>query len=248
MTVTITDGYVNVTRTMTQIVYNALTATQPSISAEIAYDATRNKVWCVVPDGDDHDSNTNTAPQGRVVRIDAVTRLVDLRVNLGANASPVALAMRPGSAEVWVACKQSDQVRIVIASTGAISATINVGRGYQPAGIAFAPNDSAAFVACEGAEGVVKFRSSDRVNLGALDLDGPVRGISVSGDSARVFVTVFRSPDSGGAVREVAASAFSNTRTFTFAPDTTTADAANRARGIPNYLSQAVISPDGRKA
>jgi hypothetical protein len=251
VTVSVFDGYTTVTRSMTQIIYNPPTATPPSISAEMVYDSTRNKVWCVVPDGDDLDNNSTTAARGTVVRFDANSFAVDLRVNLGANLQPVACAMRPGAAELWVACKNSvgtnGQIKIVNAATGAVSATITVGRAYLPAGIAFAPDGSGAFVACEGAEAVIKYNPSTRALLASRDIGGPGRGIAVSSDSTRVFATRFRSPDSGGQVVELSAANLAVTRTFNLAPDTTTIDGPNAARGLPNYLSQAVISPDGRR-
>jgi len=243
VTAFVSDGFTTVSRPMTQIVFNPTTALPPSISAEMAYDASRNKVWVVVPDGD------ATAPAGgRVVRFDANTRTVDYRVSLGANSEPVALALRPGSTELWVACRRSDEIKIVDAEFGTVLATLSVGRGYQPVGVAFAPNGTAAFVTCEGAEGLQKWNPTTRVKSLEVDLGAAPRGLAVSADSARVFVSRFRSPDSQGEVWELNPMDLSLTRTITLARDTTTVDSPSAARGVANYLSQVVISPDGRKA
>jgi hypothetical protein len=48
-------------------------------------------------------------------------------------------------------------------------------------------------------------------------------------------------------VLEISASAMTITRTFSLNPDTTTTDGPNAARGLPNYLNQAVITPDGQR-
>ncbi len=243
VTAFVSDGTATISRTMTQIVYNAPTAQPPSISAEMAYDASRNKVWSVVPDGD------NAAPAGgRVVRFDANTRAVDYRVSLGANTNPFALAIRPGNAEVWVACKQSDEVKIVDANLGTVLATLPIGRGYQPTGVAFAPDGSAAFVTCEGSEGIQKWDPAARTKLLEFDLGAAPRGLAAPADSSRVFVSRFRSPDNQGQVWELAAAGLTLTRTFTLNLDSTTLDSPSSARGLPNYLSQVAISPDGTRA
>lgn len=254
VTVFVSDGSADVSTTMTQIIYNAPTATPPSISAEMAYDASRNKVWVVAPDGNDHDNNVSTPPQGIVVRFDAVTRSVNNRINLGANSEPVALAIRPGNAEVWVANKRGGSVSIINADTGAVLTTLNTGRGSLPVGVAFSPDGSAAFVACEGLEGVLKYNPATRAQTGAVDTGSAPRGLAVTADSARVLVSRFRSPDNRGEVWEYTPASIVLTgnatpvRTFAINRDTTTVDAPNAARGVANYLSQVVISPDGLKA
>ena len=243
VTVFVSDGTFTVSRTTTQVAYNAPTTLPPSISAEMAYDTTRNKVWCVVPDGD------GAAPAGgRAVRFDPITRAVDYRVSLGAGAEPVALAMRPGNAEVWVACKRSDEIKVIDANAGTVLATLSVGRGYLPVGVAFAPNGTAAFVTCEGAEGLQKWDPATRTKLLEVDLGAVPRGLAVSSDSARVFVSRFRSPDAQGEVWERNPADLTAVRTINLARDTSTVDAPNAARGVPNYLSQVVLSPDGLKA
>ncbi|TLD70275.1 PKD domain-containing protein [Phragmitibacter flavus] len=252
VTVTVSDGYTtSLPKQMTQIIYNPITANPPSIASEMVFDASRNKVWCVVPDGDNHDNNIATPPIGTIVRFDATTLAVEHRVNLGNDTEPVSCTLRPGSAEIWVVCKNSKtnngEIKILNASTAAVLSTINIGRGYLPTGVAFAPNGTAAFVACEGAEGVLKYNPTTRALLGSQDIGGPARSISVASDSTRVFVTRFRSPNSGGQVLELNASTLAITRTFTLAPDTTTIDGPNSGRGLPNYLMQTVISPDGRR-
>jgi DNA-binding beta-propeller fold protein YncE len=259
VTVFVSDGIDTVSTTMTQIIYNAPTALPPSISSEIAYDTTRNKVWVVLPDGDDHDNNTGTAVQGTVVRFDATSFSVNNRLTLAANSEPVALAMRPGNAEVWVANKQAGTVSIIDANVPSVLFTLDCGRGSMPVGVCFAPDGTAAFVACEGLEGVLKFDPATRAKTGAVSLslteEGVIpRGIACSSNSTRLFVTRFRSPDARGEVREYLPSAINLTtsatpvRTFNINRDTTTVDSASAARGVPNYLSSVIISPDGLRA
>lgn len=254
VTAYVTDGTIQVSTTTTQIVYNAPTATAPSISAEMAYDASRNKVWVVVPDGNDDDANAGTAPQGTVVKFDGLTRTVNNRLVLGANSEPVALAIRPGNAEVWVANKRAGTVSIIDANTALVINTMNTGRGSLPVGICFAPDGSAAFVACEGLEGVLKFDPVTRAKTGAVDTGAAPRGIACTADSLRLLVSRFRSPDTAGQVWEYSPAAIILTgnatpvRTFSLNRDTTTVDTDAKARGVPNYLSQVIISPDGLKA
>lgn len=259
VTVFVSDGIDIVSTTMTQIIYNAPTALPPSISSEIAYDTTRNKVWVVLPDGDDHDNNTGTAAQGTVVRFDATSYSVNNRLTIAANSEPVALAMRPGNAEVWVANKRAGTVSIIDANAPSVLFTLDCGRGSMPVGVCFAPDGTAAFVACEGLEGVLKFDPATRTKTGSVALslteDGVVpRGIACSSNSTRLFVTRFRSPDARGEVREYLPSAINLStnatpvRTFNINRDTATNDSASAARGVPNYLSSVVISPDGLRA
>lgn len=238
VTAFVDDGYNVSTLSYVQIVHRPLTATQPTKSSQVAYDPTLNKVWIVNPDID------------TVTRIDAVTRVRDFEIATGLR--PSSVSIRPGGSEVWVACKDSSQIRILNPSTGAAIATITLGRGYAPAGLAFAPNGSAAFAACEGFEGLLKIDPVTRTVTSGLDLGAPARAVAISGDSTRVFVTRFLSPDTQGQMWEVvpgtmALAAITTTRPanpFTLGIDTT-ADSENGGRGLPNYLLDAAISPDG---
>jgi hypothetical protein len=240
VTAFVDDGYNISTRTFVQIVHRPLTANPPTKSTQVAYDTSLNKVWIVNPDID------------TVTRIDANTRVRDFEITVGTK--PSAVAIRPAGAEVWVLCRDTGDIRVLNSSTGAAIATINLGRGYAPMGLAFAPNGSAAFVACEGAEALLKVSPVTRTVTASLDMGAPPRAVAVSADSLRVFVTRFLSPDTQGQVWEV------DPATMLLAPITTTrpanpfplgidttADSENGGRGLPNYLLDAGVSPDGRR-
>jgi len=241
VTAFVDDGYTISSRTFVQIIHRPLTATQPTKSTQVAYDTALNKVWVVNPDID------------TVTRIDANTRARDFEIAVGTK--PSSVAIRPSVAEVWVACRDTGDIRVLNSSTGAAIATINIGRGYAPMGLAFAPNGSAAFVACEGAEGLFKIDPVTRAITGSIDLNAPPRAVAISGDSTRVFVSRFTSPDTRGEMWEVVpatmtpAPIVSNLRPnnpFVLGIEATP-DSASGGRGLPNYLLEIGISPDGRR-
>ncbi len=240
VTAFVDDGYTISTRTFVQIVYRPLTANPPTKSGQVAYDTALNKVWIVNPDID------------TVTRIDANTRARDFEITVGTK--PSAVAVRPSVAEVWVACRDTGDIRILNSSTGAAITTIPLGRGYAPTGLAFAPNGSAAFAACEGAEGLLKINPTTRTVTASLDLGAAPRAVAVSADSLRVFATRFLSPDTQGQVWEVDPATMTLAPTGTTRPANpfvlgieTTADSTSGGRGLPNYLLDAGISPDGKR-
>lgn len=241
VTAFVDDSYTISSRTFVQIIHRPLTTNPPMKSTQVAYDTALNKVWIVNPDID------------TVTRIDANTRVRDFEIAVGTK--PSSVAVRPSVAEVWVACRDTGDIRVLSSSTGAPITTINLGRGYAPMGLAFAPNGSAAFVACEGAEGLLKINPATRAITGSLDLGAAPRAVAVSADSTRVFVTRFLSPDNRGEMWEVVPA------TMTLAPIVSnfrpanpfvlgieaTPDSPSGGRGLPNYLLDAGISPDGRR-
>ncbi|MCY4431679.1 MAG: hypothetical protein OXC11_14985, partial [Rhodospirillales bacterium] len=73
------------------------------------------------------------------------------------------------------------------------------------------------------------------------------RGIAITADGAHAYITRLRST-SAGLVTKIDASTLATVSDIALQVDTTTVDAEDRARGKPNYLTQVVISPDGRTA
>ena len=82
---------------------------------------------------------------------------------------------------------------------------------------------------------------------GQTQLEASATSLAVSGDSSRVLVTRFISPDSQGEVWDINASTMMLVRTLGLAFDNSP-DGENSGRGLPNYLTQVAISPDGRRA
>ena len=149
----------------------------------------------------------------------------------------------------------------VLGDGGAVLATVALPYGSRPYGIAFAPDGSAGFVTLEGPGRVARIYSRSRAITGTLAL-GPdgngqtraVRGLAIAADSRRVFVSRFVSPQptaafphGNGELYEVDASTLTLVRTMPLA-DSVLPDTPDQARGIPNYLSSVLISPDGSKA
>ena len=163
--------------------------------------------------------------------------------------NPRTLAESP-SGEVWVANQGSGDIS-VLNRAGDLVRTIDLGYGAAPYGIVFAPDGGAAYVTLEGSGRLLQLDPTDGTTVASLAVGPGPRGLAVSGDSARIFVTRFVSAfaESGavGAVYEVDAATFTVTRTIELAFDPGP-DTESGGRGVPNYLSQIRIAPDGGTA
>ncbi len=229
----VTDGIATITNTSTVIVTFPPTTAPAVASSPIIYDSARNKVWCVNPD-----SNT-------VSRVDAITLAKETEIAVGQR--PRSLALKPGGTSIWVVCGESSELDMIDPVGGTVTSVVPLNYGFDPAGIVFAPSGAAAYVAAQGAEALLKLDPTTAAVTATLDLGNGPNSVAITGDSSRVLVTRFISPDTQGEIWDVNASALTLTRTMTL-PFDNTPDAENRGRGVPNYLMQIGITPDGKTA
>ncbi len=249
VTLTATDDTgITVTSTFYQAVHAALTALKPAASSSIVYErsATGNdRVWCVNPD-----NNSVTA-------FDVVTRARYAEIPVGT--SPRSLALAPDG-RLWVTNVESGTISIINTRTRNVATTVRVASGSRPFGIVFDPARTAAWVTLEGTGRVLKLNPSTGAQLASINVGGPVRHLSISADSARVYASRFITPrvpgentatpvltGAGGQVVVIGMASLTVQRTILLNPSTA-ADTSTSARGLPNYLGAAVISPDGLSA
>ena len=237
-----------------RIVYEALTESQPTASSSIAVGQTE---LALRPGDPKNGSLLGTGvyvanpDNASVTRIDVENRKVwEVRVG----AQPRTLAVGP-EGNVWVAVEGAGRV-VVLDRDGGRVRSIGLGYGSAPYGIAFAPDGGAAYVTLGGTGQLVRLSPAGAMT-GRIAVGPRPRGVAVSADSRRVFMTRFVTrfaesdgqgdDDAGGEVYEVDASDFTLARSidlgFDPGPDT-----ESSGRGVPNYLSQVRISPDGRSA
>ncbi|MEO8805497.1 MAG: Ig-like domain-containing protein [Burkholderiaceae bacterium] len=233
VTLTVRSGSLTSNCSANQTVYTAPTASAPRSSSTIAFDAARSRVWVV-----NSDANTVTA-------INSADNSKRFEVPVGN--SPQTLAQAPDG-RIWVTNFGSASISVLNPDTGALAQTINFAPGTRPYGVVFNPLNTAAYVTLQGSGQLLRLNPSTGAALGTPLAVGPSpRGIAVTGDSARVFVTRFISPATRGEVVEVNPSAFVVTRTVALATDPGP-DTEGNSRGVPNYLNSIAIQPDGRRA
>ena len=222
-----------------QIVHTPLTATAPVSSSSVAVSnagevlANSTDIYVANPDND------------------TVTRVhwdLEKVWEVAVGDDPRTLAIAPNG-HIWVANRGSGDIT-VLHPFGKHVRTIDLGYGAAPYGIVFAPDESAAYVSLSGSGRLLKLDLGGHV-VGDIAVGARARGIAVSGDSKRIFVTRFVSAfaETGavGEVYEVDAATFGVTRTIELAFDPGP-DSELTGRGVPNYLSQIRIAPDGRSA
>ncbi|MDH6592396.1 PKD repeat protein [Variovorax sp. TBS-050B] len=207
------------------------TATPPTHTTNITGDA--NAVYSVNPDS------------GTVAAIDAQSLAKRWEVRVGDE--PKTLAVGPDG-RIWVTVQGEDKLVALNAADGSLSATVPLAYGSGPYGVAFTPNGTRGLLTLESKSALVSFDPASGAVTGTLALEGALRGIAVSGDSQLAYVTRFKSKMTGGQLHKVNLQSFSAMTTIALPVDTTTVDTESRARGVANYLSQVVISPDGRRA
>ena len=208
-----------------------VTARAPTHTTNIAGDA--NSVYSVNPDS------------GTVAAIDAQTLAKRWETRVGDE--PKTLAVGPDG-RIWVTVQGEDKLVALSAADGSLSTTVPLAYGSGPYGVAFTPDGAKGLLTLESKSVLMSFDPSNGSTTGAVALEGNLRGIAVNADSQVAYVTRFKSKMTGGQLHKVNLQSMSTMTTIALPVDTTTVDTESHARGVANYLSQVVISPDGTRA
>lgn len=231
LTVRTPDG-ADTTHSFRRTVVHPRTARAPTHTSNIVGSATQ--VFSVDPDS------------GTVAAIDAATLTKTWETHVGSE--PRTLAVAPDG-RVWVAVQGDDKLVVLQPQDGRVDASVALPYGSAPHGIVFTPDGSTGLVTLEGRSTLMSFDPATGAQRASIALPGDLRGIAVNAESTQAYVTRLRSRMDGGSLYHVGlGKTLALYRTVTLRVDTTTVDAENRARGVPNYLHQVVISPDGRRA
>ena len=242
------------------IVHYPVPAILPTNSSTIILDKTNQHVWVVNPDQDTV-AVIDTAP---------VTPNYLTEIEVGKNPRTLAQA---ADKRIWVVSQQHPSISILAPTTPfALEHVVPLPHGSLPYGIAMSPDGGSAYVTFQGSGGVAKFDTASRTLLATNPAPLSARGVSVA-TNGHVFVTRFISPQTDSLlayndpvflannrgevveftsnlalVRDIrlGLSPQSNFGDPDFGNDTATT--AKNSRGIPNYLTSMVISPDGRRA
>jgi cytochrome c peroxidase/streptogramin lyase len=240
---TATNGSAMDTDSFVQTVHYPLTRDRPTHSSTIALNAT-NRTFCVNADND------------TVTSIQRVSFVKLQEIAVGDHPRTVAFAP-DGSA--WVVCQGDATIHVIDPFTNDTLDVIQLPYASAPYGLAMSPDGNAAYVTLTAKGQVAKLDPMTRQWVANAAVGPAPKGIAVSADSQRIFVTRFISsskpvslsddefqPKPAGEVYELAATPFKKVRSlylrFDPGPDTEAS-----GRGLPNYLSSLTISPDGRR-
>jgi DNA-binding beta-propeller fold protein YncE len=172
-----------------------------------------------------------------------------------------------------VVSQQHPSISVLNPLTGALLHVIPLPNGSLPYGICMTQDGKSAYVSFQGLGGLSKISTETRSVEATSSVPPEARGISVSGDN-RVFVTRFISPQAdpllawnstafidgnhGEVVEFTPALAVVRTIKLVMDPGLPGADpdfgtvnvppATTGSRGVPNYITSMVISPDGLRA
>ncbi len=231
VTLTVDDGSQIARATTSHTCHYEVQPIAPTSSRTILLTEDETQVWNVNPD-----NNTVTA-------IEVGSLRKDFEVSVGRK--PTTLAQAPDGT-IWVVNQRDATITVVDSQDGSLVYEIDLPYASQPFGIAFSPNGGAAYVTLQATGGLLQLDPLTRSVLDEVDVGPAPRGLAISSDSERIFVTRFVSSQDHGDVVEVGASSFSVVRTIDLAIDPGP-DLESLGRGVPNYLISCTISPDGRR-
>jgi len=240
-----------VTASYRQAVYAPPTTNRPTATSSLLYETRTNvnaRLWVVNPDNDS------------VTVFDAITRAKLAEINVGRAPRTIA---RAADGRLWVANAESASLTILNPNF-TVAQTVILPRGSRPYGVVFDPAGQRAYVALETAGWILKLHPTTGAVVALLDVGSNVRHLSITADGSRLLAARFITPpvpgesttnlqttvngqDYGGEVDVIALASFTVTNTVIL-KHSEEPDTSNSARGIPNYLGAAVISPDGQSA
>lgn len=236
------------------VVHYPLLPAAPRATTDIIYDAARTRVYNVNPDND------------TVSAVDAatLTKLAELPVY----GRPEALAIAPNG-KLWVVHRDDYAVAIVDLDTFTIERGFRLPYASQPIGLVMSPSDDAAYITLMAVGKVLKLDTRTAEVLGEVEVGSWARGIAISHDGLKAYVTRFITTGERGEVVLVDTPTMQVSGRWGLehdpglvapvtdegAPTTDEGDPmmegldTDRAgRGLPNYLFSVALSPDGRQA
>jgi DNA-binding beta-propeller fold protein YncE len=226
-----TDGADNRTSTSwIQTAHAPLTERPASNSSSIVFDPLRNHLWSV-----NRDSNSVSVTDASELR-----RLAEY----GVGSPPRMLAQAPDGS-IWVTLPDASELVVLDPVDGVELGRTALPYASQPHSVAFGASGKAY---------VSLYATGELLEVDALSFEpqrrlalGPTPAAVAVAADGRIFVTRFISPEDHGEVWVVSPESFTVARTIALALDPGP-DSESAGRGVPNYVSSFVISPDGTQA
>jgi DNA-binding beta-propeller fold protein YncE/cytochrome c peroxidase len=215
-----------------QTIIHPVTPGKPTNASTLLFDAGRSRLWTVNPDN------------GSVVYIDWPSQSRSPEIPVGRKPRGIA---QDAQGNIWVCNQESASLSILDPGTGRLIETLALPRASRPFGIAMDMKRNWAYVTLQATGKLVKIDAAQRRVLAALDVVPGARGLAISHDGSRIFVTRFVSAREDGEIAEVNGGGFTVARRFPIAYDRSP-DTDLSGSGVPNALNSVVITPDGRQA
>ncbi len=246
ITVTATDSSGNQTiETVNQSIHGIPVDGELNHSSGLALDTDNHQLWNVNPD------NNSVS----ILNIDNNSQLDEIAIN----AKPHSIALASEN-KVWVVHSEPAGITVIDALTLTISDTIDLPENSRPYGIVYDHANHRALVTLEAAGKLTVIDGTSRNISNTIDIGENVRHLSYSEGKSSIYVSRFISPpvkgestptpdvqNGGGEIVEVDSLALSRRNTI-YLKHSNRQDSDHSARGIPNYLGAAVLSPDGKSA
>ncbi len=213
-------------------VHTPPTHERPQTSSSIVYDGSRGLVL------------TANTDNGSVTLVDA-TQLEKV-AEIPVFRDPVALALAPDG-KLWVVHQDDYAVAIVDLDAQRAVDFFRLPYASQPAGIVFSPSGD-AYVTLMATGEVARIDGKSHDVVARRQVAPFLRGITISGDGASLWVTRFISQGNRGEVYRLDADTLDTVARYDLAEDTTTQDSDVQGRGLPNYVFSVAVTPDGSRA
>lgn len=223
------------TKCFTQNVYE-LSDGSPSASSGLIIN--EGSVWNVNPD-----ANTVT-----VTDLFTQTKVKEIKVG----GRPTSLVN--AGTEIWVASRESWNISIINKTTKTITESVALPYGSQPLGILSDKSGDYVYVSLSTIGKIAKIERASRkiVQLVELTADADenaprVGALAMNGTGNKLYVNRFISGQNYAEVYVLDLPVMQVTSVIPL-NSSTTPDASNSSRGIPNYLTGIAINPNGREA
>ena len=221
---TVTDGPVSATCGGVKIAHYPLVAEPARVTSTL--------IW--------HDGDTiNVNPDnGTATRVDGATRQVMWESAVGGHPTSLAVV----GAALWVVDRDGARIAVVALDTGAVTRSIALPRASMPWSMVIAP-DGSVFVTLSATGEVLALTTAGAIRQ-RVRVAPTARGLTWF--DGRLYVTRFISSDTHGEVHVLDATTLASVDIIELAFDTTP-DTEAAGRGVPNYVAEVTITPDGRR-